>query len=95
MRRLVLSTILAASTAAFGACSGAPANNAPVKPATPAPTSTVAPVASPVVSPEVKPTIDPKASPIKPGTTPEVKKTDKVDDKSKEVKPVPTETPKK
>ncbi|MEP6947593.1 MAG: hypothetical protein ABJA02_16860 [Acidobacteriota bacterium] len=93
MRRLILATVLAASTAAFGACSGAPAvNNTPVKPiSTPAPVVTASPVATPVVSP----TIDPKASPVKPGTTPEVKKTEKLDDKAKDVKPAATETPKK
>ena len=93
MRRLVLSTVLAAAAATLGACTSTPVNNGPIKaPATPAPTVTATPAASPVSSPEVKPTVDPKASPVKPGTTPEVKR---ADDKDKDKKLVPVETPKK
>ncbi|HEX3100445.1 MAG TPA: hypothetical protein VHQ01_01560 [Pyrinomonadaceae bacterium] len=62
-RTFILSTVLAVSTAVLGACDPKP--DVPNKPApTPAPVATASPVASPSISP------------VKPGTTPEVKKTD-------------------
>jgi len=76
-RSLILSTVLAVSTAVLGACDPKPV--VPNKPAaTPTPAVTASPLASPVASPTV--------SPIKPGTTPEVKKTD--DKKSPDAKNV-------
>jgi len=73
-RSIILTTVLAVSTAVLGACDPKP--EIPNKPATPAPTGS------------------PVTTPVKPGTTPEVKKTD---DKgtNKEVKPASTSTPKK
>ena len=82
-RSIILTTVLAVSTAVLGACE-TPKPEVP-KPATPAPTATVAPATpAPTGSP---------LSTVKPGTTPEVKKTD---DKgtNKEVKPAATVTPK-
>ena len=77
-RSLVLSSVLAASVAVLGACDPK-ANVPPNKPAaTPVPVASASPVASPVASPSV--------SPVKPGTMPEVKKTD--DKKSPGVKEV-------
>jgi len=82
-RTIILSTVLAVSTAVLGACDPKP--EVPNKPAaTPAPVATASPVASPVASPSV--------SPVKPGTTPEVKKTDDkktpdAKDVNKDVKP--------
>ena len=62
-RTLILSTVLAVSTAVLGACD--PKSNVPNKPvSTPTPVATASPSASPT------------ASPAKPGTTPDVKKTD-------------------
>ena len=82
-RSIILTTVLAVSTAVLGACDPKP--EVPNKPATPAPTATAAP-ATPA------PTGSPVTA-VKPGTTPEVKKTD---DKNvnKEVKPAATVTPK-
>jgi len=97
MRRLVLSTILAASAVSFGACSGTTTTTSPNKVEN-KPVSTPAPVtpASPMTNPSPVASVDPKASPAKPGASPEVKKTDgKTDDKAKEVKPAAVETPKK
>ena len=72
-RTIVLSTVLAVSTAVLGACEAKP--EAPNKPApTPAPVATASPAPSPSLSP------------VKPGTTPEVKKTD--DKKTPETKDV-------
>lgn len=84
-RSIILTTVLAVSTAVLGACE-TPKPEVPNKPATPAPTATAAP-ATPA------PTGSPVTTPVKPGTTPEVKKTD---DKNvnKEVKPAATSTPK-
>lgn len=84
-RSIILTTVLAVSTAVLGACE-TPKPEIPNKPATPAPTATAVP-ATPV------PTGSPATTPVKLGTTPEVKKTD---DKSvnKEVKPAMTLTPK-
>ena len=82
-RSIILTTVLAVSTAVLGACE---TPKPEVKPATPAPTATTAP-ATP------GPTGSPVTTPVKPGTTPEIKKTD---DKgtNKEVKPAATSTPK-
>jgi hypothetical protein len=84
-RSLILSTILAASVAVLGACDPKPEvpNKPPV--ATPSPVATASPVASPSVSPT--------GSPVKPGASPEVKKTDDQDG-HKDVKPTSAETPK-
>lgn len=81
-RSIILTTVLAVSTAVLGACE---TPKPEVKPATPAPTATTAPATpAPTGSP---------LSTVKPGTTPEVKKTD---DKNvnKEVKSASTTTPK-
>ncbi len=81
-RSIILTTVLAVSAAVLGACE---TPKPEVKPATPAPTATAAPATpAPTGSP---------LSTVKPGTTPEVKKTD---DKNvnKEVKPAATSTPK-
>lgn len=82
-RSIILTTVLAVSTAVLGACDPKP--EAP-KPATPAPTATAAP-ATPA------PTGSPTIPQAKTDQTPEVKKTD---DKgvNKEVKPVATSTAK-
>jgi len=82
-RSIILTTVLAVSTAVLGACE---TPKPEVKPATPAPTATAAP-ATPA------PTGSPVTTPVKPGTTPEVKKTD---DKNvnKQVTPAATSTPK-
>jgi hypothetical protein len=66
MRRLLLVSALAVSTAVLGACD--PKAEVPNKPA-PSPSVTATPAASPVASPV--------ASPAKPGASPEVKKDDK------------------
>ena len=82
-RSIILTAVLAVSTAVLGACE---TPKPEVKPATPAPTATAAP-ATPA------PTGSPVTTPVKPVTTPDGKKTD---DKgtNKEVKPVATVTPK-
>ena len=80
----MISTLLAASVAAFAACENKPQE--PVKPvSTPAPTSTVMPSPSPSTSPS--------GTPAKPGVTPEVKKTDGKN-VNNDVKPAVTQTPK-
>lgn len=82
-RSYMIAIVLAASVAVLGACSGAANNGTVTKPntvATPAPVSTASPSPSPSVSP------------VKPGASPEVKKTDvkKTDDKkSTDVKKKP------
>lgn len=82
-RSFILSTVLAASVAAVGACDTK--TEVPNKPvATPAPVSTASPISSPVASLV--------ASPAKPGASPEVKKTDDKKD-AKDVKPVNVATP--
>jgi hypothetical protein len=88
-RSVVLTSVLAVSTAVFGACQNTK-TDVPNKPAsTPAPVSTVTPAPA---------TPAPTGSPTtaKPGTTPEVKDAKKVDDKAvnKDAKPASTETPK-
>ena len=83
-RSFILTTVLAVSTAVLGACDPKPA--VPNKPATPAPTAATVP-ATPA------PTGSPVTSPVKPGTTPEVKKSDEKST-NKEVKPAATSTPK-
>ena len=70
---IIFTTVLAVSTAVLGAC-----DPKPNVPNTPAPMAPATPVASPSASPTV--------SPVKPGTTPEVKKTD--DKKAPDNKPV-------
>lgn len=81
-RSLILASVLAVSTAVLGACD--PKTNVPNKPAaTPTPVATASPTVSPVASPV--------ASPAKPGTSPEVKKTDGAN-VNKDVKPMPKET---
>lgn len=85
---VILTSVLAVSTAVFAACDNKP--EPPKTPAaTPSPVSTVTPAPA---------TPAPTGSPTtgKPGTTPEVKDTKKVDDKAvnKDVKPAATETPK-
>ena len=63
MRRLMLVTVMAVSTAALGACD--PKTEAPNKPtATPAPVSTASPAVSPAVSP-AKPGETPKTGDVK------------------------------
>lgn len=82
MRRLVLTSVLAASAAILGACSGDGANNAKTPTPTPAPVKTASPIqeASPVTTGSPKTT-----------SSPEVKKdANKAD--VKEAKPA--ETPK-
>ena len=88
MRRLlILASVLAVSTAVLGACDPK-ANTLPNKPvATPVPVVTAIPVASPVVSPSV----DPKASPVKPVTSPAVKKVEGTN-VNKDLKPMPPVT---
>ena len=86
-RSIVLLTVLAASVAVLGACSGAANNGSVTKPnvvATPAPVAPASPISSPVASPS--------ASPAKPGASPETKKAD--DKTVKGVKPAATATPK-
>lgn len=87
-RSIILSTVLAASAAVLGACQP-PANNAPnVKPS-----ATATPAASPSASPSGSPVVSP--SPVKPGSSPEVKKADDKTGKDvKEIKPAATESPK-
>lgn len=86
-RSIVLATVLAASTAIFGACE--PNAETPNKPApsTPATTPATSPNTAPSTSPGVNGT--PKAN-----TSPEVKKTgDKtVDNTNKDAKPAVTNT---
>ncbi|GEM_PF-1899157 len=84
-RSLILTTILAASVAVLGACDPKPEvpNKPPV--AIPSPIPTASPVASPIVSPT--------GSPLKPGASPEVKKTDEKG-VHMDVKPTSAETPK-
>ncbi len=87
-RSIVLSTVLAVSTAVLGACESK--TETPNKPsATPAPVATTTPApATPA------PTGSPTAN-VKPGTTPEAKDVKKTDEKtSKDAKPMSTETPK-
>ena len=82
MRRLIITSVFAVSTAILGACTSAPDNT--TKPATPTP----APVktASPVTEPSPSTTGSPKTT-----TSPEVKKeANKTDVKV----PKPAETPK-
>jgi len=87
MRSIMLSTILAAAVAIFGACDPKP--DVPNKPAaSPTPVTTASPVA--IASPSGSPT----ASPAKPGASPEVKKIDNTNMK-KEAAPAATATPKK
>ena len=82
-RSIVLSTILAASLAVVSACDPKP--EVPNKPAVTTPT----PVAA--ASPTPPPTTVPTPSPVKPGASPEVKKTD---DKNVNKNVKPAETPK-
>jgi hypothetical protein len=62
-RSFILTSVLAVSTAVLGACD--PKSTVPNKP-----------VATPTASPAASPVASPSVSPVKPGTTPEVKKTD-------------------
>lgn len=89
---IVITSILAVSTAAFSACGGG-TNTVPNKPET-KPSVTVTPAVTPPITPAASPSVDPKASPMKPGTTPEVKKVDKKP-VANDGKTVPTATPKK
>ena len=87
--KFVLTIVLAATAAVAGACdpkTEAPKITPPV--ATPSPAATESPVASPSVSP----TVDPK-NPVKPGTSPEVKKPEGTN-VNKDVKPAATASPK-
>lgn len=88
-RSFMLSTVLAASVAVLGACTETK-TNVPEKPAvTPAPVAPASPIgpASPINP------ASPVTSPVKPGTTPVVKK---ADEKTigKDAKPAVAETPK-
>ena len=90
---IIITSILAISTAAFSACGGG-TNTVPNKPeAKPSVTST--PAVTPPLTPAASPSVDPKASPAKPGTTPEAKKDDKKPAVNKDGRIVPKETPKK
>lgn len=80
----MISTLLAASVAVLGACE--PKTPEPVKPV-----STPVPLAS--SSPSPSPSTSPAGTPGKPGTTPEVKKTE-AKDVNKDGKPPTTQTPK-
>ena len=85
-RSLILSTVLAVSTAVLGACE--PKVNVPEKPAP-----------TPVTIGSASPTVSPVASPVKPGASPEVKKDDGKnvngsDGKIKEPKPAISPSPK-
>lgn len=82
-RSVILTTVLAVSTAVLGACDPK-AETPKTPPATPAPVSTA--TQSPATP---APTGSPSTNPVKPGTTPDGKK---VDDKT--AKPATTETPK-
>ncbi|MBV9217650.1 MAG: hypothetical protein JO053_15890 [Acidobacteria bacterium] len=80
MRRLVLTSVFAVSTAVLGACSGTADNTKPATP-TPAPVKTASPIqeASPITTGTPKTT-----------TSPEVKKDEKGTNVNKEAKPAAT-----
>jgi hypothetical protein len=84
-RSLIISTLLAASVVVLGACDPKPQE--PVKPvSTPVPVATTA-------MPSPSPTGSPTGTPGKPGSTPEIKKTDGKN-VNNDVKPASTQTPK-